>query len=303
MDRETKLSGFAFIVLLVGLGLASLFIVLFAELADEMLDQELAVFDAVTIRLLEAIGSNWMDTVMFIITELGSVWFLALMSIGVLWILGVKMRDRWGVLFYLVAVGGGSLLTVLLKHLFSRERPSINETIDAVGYSFPSGHSMGSLIFYGFLIYLVVRTKQKPDEEEIREMLTDEQYRVTQEDGTETAFDNEYDGFYEPGIYVDIVTGEPLFSSKDKYDSGTGWPSFTKPIDPTVVTEHDDLSLFGMQTEIRSRAGDSHLGHVFEDGPEDAGGLRYCMNSAALRFVPLEEMETQGYGYLTDKVN
>ncbi|MGB6779790.1 MAG: peptide-methionine (R)-S-oxide reductase MsrB, partial [Planococcus citreus] len=144
---------------------------------------------------------------------------------------------------------------------------------------------------------------QKPDEEEIREMLTDEQYRVTQEDGTETAFDNEYDGFYEPGIYVDIVTGEPLFSSKDKYDSGTGWPSFTKPIDPTVVTEHDDLSLFGMQTEIRSRAGDSHLGHVFEDGPEDAGGLRYCMNSAALRFVPLEEMETQGYGYLTDKVN
>lgn len=139
MDRETKLSGFAFIVLLVGLGLASLFIVLFAELADEMLDQELAVFDAVTIRLLEAIGSDWMDTVMFIITELGSVWFLVLMSIGVLWILGVKMRDRWGVLFYLVAVGGGSLLTVLLKHLFSRERPSINETIDAVGYSFPSG--------------------------------------------------------------------------------------------------------------------------------------------------------------------
>ncbi|MEZ0480998.1 phosphatase PAP2 family protein [Planococcus sp. SSTMD024] len=162
MDRETKLSGFAFIVLLVGLGLASLFIVLFAELADEMLDQELAVFDAVTIRLLEAIGSSWMDTVMFIITELGSVWFLVLMSIGVLWILGVRMRDKWGVLFYLVAVGGGSLLTVLLKHLFSRERPSINEAIDAVGYSFPSGHSMGSLIFYGFLIYLVIRTKQKP---------------------------------------------------------------------------------------------------------------------------------------------
>lgn len=141
----------------------------------------------------------------------------------------------------------------------------------------------------------------KPAEEEIREMLTDEQYRVTQEDGTESAFDNEYDGFYEPGIYVDIVTGEPLFSSKDKYDSETGWPSFTKPIDPAVVTEHDDLSLFGMQTEIRSRTGDSHLGHVFEDGPEDAGGLRYCMNSAALRFVPLEEMETQGYGYLTDR--
>src|SRR5690606_154949 len=129
MDRETKLSGFAFIVLLVGLGLAALFIVLFAELADEMLDQELAVFDAVTIRLLEAIGSSWLDTGMFIITELGSVWFLVLMSIGVLWILGVRMRDKWGVLFYLVAVGGGSLLTVLLKHFFSRERPSINEAI------------------------------------------------------------------------------------------------------------------------------------------------------------------------------
>ncbi|MFP3322549.1 peptide-methionine (R)-S-oxide reductase MsrB [Planococcus sp. SIMBA_160] len=143
----------------------------------------------------------------------------------------------------------------------------------------------------------------KPDDEEIQAMLTDEQYRVTQEDGTEAAFDNEYDGFYEPGIYVDVVTGEPLFSSKDKYDSETGWPSFTKPIDPAVVTEHDDLSLFGMQTEIRSRAGDSHLGHVFDDGPEDAGGLRYCMNSAALRFIPLEEMEAQGYGYLTDKVN
>ncbi|MBU9675059.1 phosphatase PAP2 family protein [Planococcus sp. CP5-4] len=162
MDRETKLSGFAFIVLLVGLGLAALFITLFAELADEMLEQELAVFDAVVIQLLEIISSDWMDTAMFVITELGSVWFLVLMSLGVLWILGVKMRDKWGVLFYLVAVGGGSLLTLLLKHFFSRERPSINETIDAVGYSFPSGHSMGSLIFYGFLIYLVIRTKQNP---------------------------------------------------------------------------------------------------------------------------------------------
>ncbi|MFP3322551.1 phosphatase PAP2 family protein [Planococcus sp. SIMBA_160] len=162
MDRETKLSGVAFIVLLVGLGLATLFIVLFAELADEMLDHELAVFDAVLIQLISAVESSGMDTVMFVITELGSVWFLVLLSVGVLWILGVKMRDKWGALFYLVAVGGGSLLTVLLKHFFSRERPSINETIDAVGYSFPSGHSMGSLIFYGFLIYLVIRTRQKP---------------------------------------------------------------------------------------------------------------------------------------------
>ncbi|MGM0898995.1 MAG: phosphatase PAP2 family protein [Bacillota bacterium] len=162
MDRETKLSGFAFILLLVGLGLAAIFIALFAELAEEMLEQELVVFDAVIIQLLEAIGSGGMDTAMFIITELGSVWFLVLMSIGVLWILGVRMRDRWGVLFFIIAVGGGSLLTLLLKHLYNRERPSINETIDAVGYSFPSGHSMGSLIFYGFLIYLVIRTRQKP---------------------------------------------------------------------------------------------------------------------------------------------
>lgn len=142
----------------------------------------------------------------------------------------------------------------------------------------------------------------KPDEEEIRAMLTDEQYRVTQEDGTESAFDNEYDALYEPGIYVDVVTGEPLFSSKDKYDSKTGWPSFTQPIDPAVVTEHEDRSLFGVRTEIRSRTGDSHLGHVFTDGPEDAGGLRYCMNSAALRFVPAQEMEAQGYGDLMELV-
>lgn len=143
----------------------------------------------------------------------------------------------------------------------------------------------------------------KPDEDEIRAMLTDEQYRITQEDGTEPAFDNDYDALYEPGIYVDVVTGEPLFSSKDKYDSKTGWPSFTKPIHPDVVTEHEDRSLFGVRTEIRSRAGDSHLGHVFTDGPVDAGGLRYCMNSAALRFVPVDEMKAQGYGDLLDAVN
>ncbi|MBT2583426.1 phosphatase PAP2 family protein [Planococcus sp. ISL-109] len=162
MDRETKLSGFAFIVLLIGIGLAALFIVLFAELADEMLEQELGLFDAVIIQLLGVIGSSGMDMFMFIITELGSVWFLVLMSIGVLWILAVRMQDKWGVLFFFVAIGGGSLLTILLKHLFSRERPGINEAIDAVGYSFPSGHSMGSLIFYGFLMYLVIRTQQKP---------------------------------------------------------------------------------------------------------------------------------------------
>lgn len=143
----------------------------------------------------------------------------------------------------------------------------------------------------------------KPSDEELKAKLTDIQYEVTQEDATEPAFSNEYDGFYEPGIYVDITTGEPLFSSADKYDSETGWPSFTKPIDPAVVTEHDDGMLFMKRTEIRSRAGDSHLGHVFNDGPEDKGGLRYCMNSAALLFIPEAEMEAEGYGFLLDKVN
>ncbi len=142
----------------------------------------------------------------------------------------------------------------------------------------------------------------KPSEEELRSQLTAEQYRVTQEDGTESAFSNEYHDLYEPGIYVDIATGEPLFSSKDKFDSKTGWPSFTKPIDPSVVTEHEDRTLFSVRTEVRSRTGDSHLGHVFTDGPEDKGGLRYCMNSAALKFIPAADMEAQGYGELVDSI-
>lgn len=143
----------------------------------------------------------------------------------------------------------------------------------------------------------------KPSDEELKATLTDIQYSVTQEDDTERAFSHEYDDFYEPGIYVDITTGEPLFSSADKYDSTTGWPSFTKPIDPEVVTEHDDGLFFMKRTEIRSRAGDNHIGHVFNDGPADKGGLRYCMNGAALLFVPEADMEAQGYGFLLDKVN
>lgn len=143
----------------------------------------------------------------------------------------------------------------------------------------------------------------KPSDEELKATLTDIQYSVTQEDDTERAFSSEYDGFYEPGIYVDITTGEPLFSSADKYDSTTGWPSFTKPIDPDVVTEHDDGLFFMKRTEIRSRAGDNHIGHVFNDGPADKGGLRYCMNGAALLFVPEADMEAEGYGFLLDKVN
>jgi len=126
--------------------------------------------------------------------------------------------------------------------------------------------------------------------------LTDSQFRVTQEDGTEPAFGNEYWDNHEPGIYVDVVSGQPLFSSTDKYDSGTGWPSFTKPIVADAVRTKTDRGLWMSRTEVRSTGADSHLGHVFGDGPADAGGQRYCMNSAALRFIPVSELETQGYG-------
>jgi peptide-methionine (R)-S-oxide reductase len=126
--------------------------------------------------------------------------------------------------------------------------------------------------------------------------LTELQFRVTQQDGTERAFDNIYWDNHEAGIYVDIVSGQPLFSSTDKYDSRTGWPSFTKPIDPDVITNKTDRKLGMPRTEVRSAGADSHLGHVFNDGPRAAGGLRYCMNSASLRFVPVNELEAEGYG-------
>jgi len=142
----------------------------------------------------------------------------------------------------------------------------------------------------------------KPSDEEIKAKLTAEQYEVTQRNATEPSFTNRYVDLFEPGIYVDVVTGEPLFSSKDKYHSGSGWPSFTKPIESYVVKYVVDNSLFMTRTEVRSRSGDSHLGHMFEDGPKDRGGLRYCINSAALRFVPLEKMAAEGYGYLISKV-
>jgi peptide-methionine (R)-S-oxide reductase len=128
------------------------------------------------------------------------------------------------------------------------------------------------------------------------DQLNPEQYYVTQENGTERPFANAYFDNKEPGIYVDVVSGEPLFASVHKYDSRTGWPSFTAPIDATNVVEKVDVSHGMRRVEVRSAHGDSHLGHLFPDGPAEAGGLRYCMNSAALRFVPLDELEAQGYG-------
>ncbi|MFZ4287375.1 peptide-methionine (R)-S-oxide reductase MsrB [Variovorax sp. HJSM1_2] len=131
--------------------------------------------------------------------------------------------------------------------------------------------------------------------------LTPDQRRITQQNGTERAFTGEYDDLFEDGLYVDIVSGEPLFSSKDKYNSGCGWPAFTKPVDNNV-SELRDHSHGMVRTEVRSVHGDSHLGHVFEDGPREAGGLRYCINSASLRFIPKAELEAQGYGNYLVKV-
>jgi len=132
--------------------------------------------------------------------------------------------------------------------------------------------------------------------------LTPEQYRVTQQSGTEPPGTGEYLDNREPGIYVDVVSGEPLFASSDKFDAGCGWPSFTKPIEPAHVAELRDTSHGMIRTEVRSTHGDSHLGHVFPDGPPDRGGLRYCINSAALRFIPRDRMEAEGYGDYLDQV-
>jgi methionine-R-sulfoxide reductase len=136
---------------------------------------------------------------------------------------------------------------------------------------------------------------KKPSDAELKKTLTPVQYQVTQHEGTERPFQNEYWNNHEPGIYVDVVSGEPLFSSLDKYESGTGWPSFTKPLEPANVKTKTDRSLFMERTEVRSSHADSHLGHLFDDGPQPTG-LRYCMNSASMRFIPVSKLAEEGYG-------
>ena len=139
---------------------------------------------------------------------------------------------------------------------------------------------------------------KKADKEFLKDNLTSLQFKVVMENGTEPPFQNEYWNNFREGIYVDITTGEPLFTSRDKFESGCGWPSFTKPIDSEVLLEKTDTTHGMHRTEVRSRLGDAHMGHVFTDGPKEKGGLRYCINSAAVRFVPVEEMEKEGYGHL-----
>ena len=144
---------------------------------------------------------------------------------------------------------------------------------------------------------------EKPSQEVLRQSLSEESYRVTQESATEAPFTNAYDQTFEEGIYVDITTGEPLFFAKDKFASGCGWPSFSRPISKELIHYYKDMSHGMERIEVRSRSGNAHLGHVFTDGPQESGGLRYCINSASLRFVAKDEMEEAGYGYLLPYLN
>lgn len=140
----------------------------------------------------------------------------------------------------------------------------------------------------------------KPTENEIKKRLNQTEYNVTQNNGTELPFSHEYDSLFEEGIYVDIVSGEPLFSSKEKFNAGCGWPSFSRPIDLDHISEKKDFSHGMLRIEVRSKYGDSHLGHVFNDGPKDKGGLRYCINGSSLRFIKKEDLEKEGYGEYLD---
>lgn len=142
----------------------------------------------------------------------------------------------------------------------------------------------------------------KKSKEELKEIITEEQYWVTQENGTERPYINEYNDNFQEGIYVDITTGEPLFSSDDKFNSGCGWPAFSRPINREVIKEKVDKSHGMVRTEVRSKTGDAHLGHVFCDGPEELGGLRYCINSASLKFIPKNKMIEEGYGYILEQL-
>lgn len=153
-----------------------------------------------------------------------------------------------------------------------------------------------------FAVSFFWESYRKPSSAELEQALEPLVFKVTQRNGTERASTSPYDKFFEPGLYVDVLSGEPLFSSRDKFDSGTGWPSFVQPIRPEAVTEHEDRALFSVRTEVRSAIADNHLGHVFTDGPRERGGLRYCMNGAVLRFVAKDEMEGTGYGDFISEV-